>query len=230
VTQKLRTPQHVEAVDMLTWLGSCGEPKDWLHERSMRVAPERRTAEAAWKDCERGDWMLWLVTERPVCHNIGSRTLRLLACDVAETVMPLFASHSPDDTRPQAAIKTARRFACGRATAEELHEARLAADLAALDVSPTVGVKGSPVAIEQFSISQAAEAGAFAAHANAVTAALEAGDAADAADCTNKARRARADIVRRHVPWAIVRDALRPVAEAVRRANRDSQTIFNWRR
>lgn len=54
-------------------------------------------------------------------------TARLLACDFAERVLPLFECARPDDDRPRRAIETARRFVCGKATAEELDAARDAA-------------------------------------------------------------------------------------------------------
>jgi hypothetical protein len=57
----------------------------------------------------------------------NDRTLRLFACDCAERTLPLFETERPDDTRPRLAIETARRFADGKATREELATARSAA-------------------------------------------------------------------------------------------------------
>ena len=59
------------------------------------------------------------------------RTLRLFACRVAEDVLPIFEQAYPDDYRPRAAIETARRYANGEATPEELAAARAAAGAAA---------------------------------------------------------------------------------------------------
>ncbi|MFZ3220014.1 MAG: putative immunity protein, partial [Rhodoferax sp.] len=49
----------------------------------------------------------------------GSRAtvLRLLACDFAEHVLPLFEKKRPDDKRPHEAIRMARLFANGECTA-----------------------------------------------------------------------------------------------------------------
>jgi hypothetical protein len=53
--------------------------------------------------------------------------VRLFACDVAEGVLYLFEKQYPDDKRPRQAIETARRYALGKATKEELDAAMVAA-------------------------------------------------------------------------------------------------------
>lgn len=94
------------------------------------------------------------------------RTLRLLACDYAEHVLPLWERVYPSDLRPRQVIETARRFVNGVATREEL---RFAADAAAV-------------------AAYAATEAAYAAAADAAHAA-----AADAADATDAAHAAAAD-------------------------------------
>ena len=69
-----------------------------------------------------------LIRPIPGCNE---RTLRLFACRVAEDVLPIFEREYPDDDRPRAAIETARRYADGKATPEELAAARAAAAAAA---------------------------------------------------------------------------------------------------
>ena len=54
------------------------------------------------------------------------RFSRLLACDFAEHVLPLFESKFPGDLRPRHAIETSRRYANGDATDDELADARAA--------------------------------------------------------------------------------------------------------
>ena len=59
---------------------------------------------------------------------------RLLACDFAEHVLPIFEARRPNDQRPRKAIEVARRFARGQADRDELIAARkgaAAADAAA---------------------------------------------------------------------------------------------------
>jgi hypothetical protein len=67
----------------------------------------------------------------------NDRNLRLFACDCAERVLPLFEKDHPNDNRPRAAIETARRFANGQATWEELDAtwAAVAAAWAAWDAA-----------------------------------------------------------------------------------------------
>jgi hypothetical protein len=61
----------------------------------------------------------------------NDRVLRLFACDCAERALPLFEQNHPDDKRPRLCIETARRFANGQATREELAAAWAAAGAAA---------------------------------------------------------------------------------------------------
>ena len=63
--------------------------------------------------------------------NWNERTARLFACDCAEHVLHLFEDEYPDDKRVRLAIETARRYANGEATDEEL----IAACHAAWDIA-----------------------------------------------------------------------------------------------
>jgi len=45
---------------------------------------------------------------------------RLLAADYAEHVLPIYEAQYPDDPRPRHAIETARQYALGRVTAQEM--------------------------------------------------------------------------------------------------------------
>jgi hypothetical protein len=73
--------------------------------------------------------MLWVL--QCVKHPDLERVARLMACDFAEAVLSIFEKKYPDDKRPSNAIKTARRYANGKATDEELVAARAAAGAAA---------------------------------------------------------------------------------------------------
>lgn len=57
----------------------------------------------------------------------NERTARMFAADCAESVVHLCG----DDPRPRVAIETARRFACGEATAEDLAAAKATAEASA---------------------------------------------------------------------------------------------------
>ena len=54
------------------------------------------------------------------------KEIRLFACDCVESVLHIFESEYPNDSRPRIAIETARRYANGQATKQELDAARSA--------------------------------------------------------------------------------------------------------
>ena len=70
------------------------------------------------------DHRLWAVLRRPF---FTEAELRLLACDFAEHVLPIFEAQYPGDKRPHQVIEVSRRFALGEATADDLACARAAA-------------------------------------------------------------------------------------------------------
>jgi hypothetical protein len=70
-----------------------------------------------------------------VKHPEGDRVMRLMACDFAEAVLPIYEKEHPDDKRPANAIKVARLYANGKATWKELAAARAAAGDAAGDAA-----------------------------------------------------------------------------------------------
>ena len=65
----------------------------------------------------------------------NDRAARIYACDCAEHVLGLFENRYPADKRPRKAIETARLFAEGKASKEDLTAARTAAGAAAEDVA-----------------------------------------------------------------------------------------------
>ncbi len=71
------------------------------------------------------------MTPAELIEAYNDRTLRLFAADCAERVLPLFERQQPNDDRPRRAIETARRFANGEATRDELAAAWAAAWAAA---------------------------------------------------------------------------------------------------
>ena len=74
------------------------------------------------------DDTLWaLRAVLPSEKALRNRLARLLACDYAEHVLPVFETRFPADPRPRAAIAVSRRYALGLATDDELRAARDAA-------------------------------------------------------------------------------------------------------
>jgi hypothetical protein len=166
---------------IVKWLNSlhaCGEAVEW--------AREQKSPAQAWRDCQRGDWMLWLVGK--LSGKSGSakrRPLVLAACECARLVL----NYVPKgEDRPRRAIETAERWARGKATIEEVHAAAAAyAYAAAADAA------AAAAAAAAYATAAADAAAAAAAYA---TAAADA--AADAA--RSKTLALCADIVRKHYP------------------------------
>ena len=91
-------------------LNACSEAVKWAGDKSL---------EKIWEECERGDWMLWLIHKSELC-DLKLKTLIKVEC--AELV-----AHFLTDERSKNALIVARNFAEGNATIEELNTAADAA-------------------------------------------------------------------------------------------------------
>jgi len=111
---------HVLTVDqLLAWLGPC----IWTVDvRGDRINKSDKSVVA----------QVRLVEINPYWNET---TARLLACDYAKRVLPIFEKKHPQDTRPRQCIGVARRFAVGKSTSTELAAARDAARAAARDAT-----------------------------------------------------------------------------------------------
>jgi len=65
----------IDAARILRRLGACEEAIQWLQRRSRSVAPEQRKASLAWTECERGDWMAWLLAEGDLVPVPGAESV-----------------------------------------------------------------------------------------------------------------------------------------------------------
>lgn len=158
-------------------IGACTDALAWLKEQT--------SATQAWRDCHRGDWMLWMIGRvaggKP--ERAARKKLVLTACKCARLALKYVEK---GEDRPRKAILTAERWARGKATIKEVRAAADAADAV--------------------SAADAAAAAAAAATAYATAAAADAADAAYAARAAAyAAARAKtlaecADIVRRAYP------------------------------
>src|SRR3989304_5262120 len=90
--------------DALKQYNPCADALAWA-----RTQP---SAAVAWRDCTRGDWMLWLVGQLSGPPESASRkALVLTACACARLALP----HVPaSEERPRIAIETAEQWAGGR--------------------------------------------------------------------------------------------------------------------
>jgi len=186
--------------DRLVTLGACSDAVDWA-----RTQP---TYAAAWKACERGDWLLWLAAK--VSGKRGSaahKQVVLAACACAETAL----KHVPvGEDRPAQAIQTARAWVRGTTTLEEVSAASAAAAAASADAyaASAAAAAAYAAAANAANADAANAAAAYAAAANAANAdaanAAAAYAAADTAyaytDAQTAARKRLATIVRRLIP------------------------------
>jgi hypothetical protein len=173
--------QHIE---YLKKLHACNE--------SIVFAERFNSLQEAWDNCERGDWMLWLLGRISGAPESPERKKLVVVCaEVAELVLPIFEKKYPDDKRVRECIETCKRYVAGNATLEELISARSAADAAASAASYA------------YAASYAADAAAYAAAADAdayAYAAASAASAADAADARKSMLKQSAELVRKHYP------------------------------
>ena len=137
-----------EFMQLLDSLGACSVAKRWAEGKSFHVV---------WITCKRGDWLLWLCGKMDDKKGWPTRKqLVLAACACAETAL----KYVPEgEERPRIAIETARKWARGKATLEQVKEAANNAHYAA--------------------------AAAYAAYAYAYAAAADAAAAAYAADAAH---------------------------------------------
>ncbi len=165
-------------------LHPCGKAVEWFDAQPSVVA--------AWRSCQRGDWMLWLLgrlSGEP--GSKGRKRLVLAACECARLALP----HVPaGEERPRKAIETAEAWARGEDTTLADVRAAAAASYAAAAASAAASAAAAYAA-------DAASAAAYAAYAaDAASAAADAADA-DAADAAReKALATCVDIVRKHYP------------------------------
>jgi hypothetical protein len=172
-------------------------------------------------------WALRCV--QPEESSLRDRIARSFACDCAEIALPLFEHYHPEDPRPRLAIRTARDYLAGRATAEDL--------VAAGDDAWDAGEAAWSAARAAWAAARAAWAAVRAAGETARTA-WPAADAAGAARAAWAAVRAAGETARTAWPAAdaaarIVEDAdwaawaaVRAAGETARAAARDAQAAL----
>ena len=80
----------------LSELSACQDAIDWVDNRDFKTA---------WDDCERADWMLWLMCKM----EIATKRERIhIICDCAATSLKYVPK---GDDRPRLAIEAARNYA-----------------------------------------------------------------------------------------------------------------------
>ena len=111
----------MKAKDVLQKLGACEDAIEWVGDR---------TPTQTWRDCKRGDWMMWILAKHVDQKGWATRDeLTLLACDFAVRAVKKYWTDK-SDTRPMDAIIAARR--CVMARTNENIESASSASRAAM--------------------------------------------------------------------------------------------------
>lgn len=156
---------------------ACPEAVEWVEDRDL---------ETAWKECERGDWMLWLARRCDV-------DLRRLTGAKARCAR--IAQHLMKDERLLNALDVADRFARGEATREELDVSSDAAAYAAAAASAAASTDTSAA----YAACAAYYAASYAADAAAAYCA-----AYSVADEIKNILKKTADICREEIPLELI--------------------------
>ena len=97
-------------MELLNKLNACQEAKQWA---------AGKTLSQAWVECNRPDWMLWLLGR----SSINKKTIATIAVEFAESC----AHNAKDYPAVAECIAVVKRFLAGEATQDELLAARSAA-------------------------------------------------------------------------------------------------------
>jgi hypothetical protein len=162
-------------------LDACDEAIEW--------AKDYDNLQQAWDNCQRGDWMIWLINKMEWSND---KDLRLMAVAFARQVQ-----HLMNDQRSINALDVAERYANGEANIEELTEARAAAAAVA---AWAAWVAAWAAARAAWAAARAAGAAAWAAAWAAARAARAAEAEARAAEAAGAAEADQANIIRQYLP------------------------------
>ena len=170
--------------------GACEDAREWADGKTW---PE------AYRDCPRGDWMLWLFQKTMPKDEENLRRLTLAKAECAKTVI-----HLMKDPRSVNAIEVAIKFGNNEATRSELDAAADAAYAAAAYAAYAADAAYAAYAAYAAAAADAAADAAYAAAAyTANAAAAAAANAAAAAYARQNNRKLTADICRRILPIEI---------------------------
>ena len=184
-----------ETIKKLKQLKPCYDALEWVEKQPSR--------KSAWDNCERGDWMLWLLGKRS--GEVGSKSRKKLvwtACQCARLSLPYVEK---GEERPLKAIETAEKYTKGDATLDEVRKAGDAAYAYDADADAYAAYAAAYAAYAAAYAANAAYAAAYAANAAYDAAYAAAAYAADAdayaaADAYTKSLKKCADIVRENYP------------------------------
>jgi len=158
-------------IEKLEEFDPCYDAIEWA-----QIQPDPQTL---WNNCERGDWMLWLVGKLSGGTRSKSRKkLVLAACECARLALPYVKK---DEKRPLQAIETTEAWVNGKA---KLREVRQAAAYAAAAYAAAAAAYTDAAAAD--AAAAAADAAAAAAYAAAAYATVRKDFLRKCADITRK--------------------------------------------
>lgn len=158
----------------------CKEAAEWL-----RSLPENYTMKTAWEECERSDWLMWLLKRLPPEQKPDKTSFVRVAVAFAKRALPIYEKSRPNDKRPAEAIAAAERW-----ITEPTEENRAAASCAAASCAATSCAAASCAA----AYAAASDCAAYAADASCAAASCAVAVAYDAAKKAE--RKAQAEIIR----------------------------------
>ena len=139
-------------ITYLKRLNACSEAIEW--------ADGFKTMQEVWDNCERGDWMLWLLGKQSGKPETDSRKkLVLTACKCARLSLKYVAR---DEKRPFSAIRTAENYAKGIGNIS-LQDVKDAADAATYAAYAAYAADAAAAAYAADAAAYAADAAAYAA-------------------------------------------------------------------
>jgi hypothetical protein len=165
---------------------ACDDARGWAVHYGADYAK-------AWAECERGDWMIWILVRLQQPKQGSKEHRKLVGClaDIAAEALPIFEKRYPNDKRARDCIETLRRYSKSEATIEGVQEARRGAYAASYTAYAAAYTAYAAA-------SAAASAASAAADSSAYAASYTASAAASAARSSSLKR--SAEIVRQHYP------------------------------
>ena len=158
---------NAKVLKLLSRYRACNELEEWAEAHGGPM-------EDLWRDCQRGDWLLWLAAKAGVDRHIVVEA----ACACARTALQYVPS---GEENPRRALETAEAWARGKADRTALRAATAKITFSA-DATTTFATYSSTVIFAICSASASAAAAAYAAAIAAITgAATAAAYAANAA-------------------------------------------------
>lgn len=105
-----------EFVEYLIKLGAC-------HVAVLWVADHGGTADECWRDCQRNDWMGWLLRRIPgIRHQLVGTLVECI-----ELLLPEFEINHPESTQVRKCTDECKKYAAKKISKKELNSAALAA-------------------------------------------------------------------------------------------------------